>query len=153
IVPTVLDALDIAPPDGLRGRTLLATARGRDEPVSTYFESLSPALNRGWAPLRGIVRVGLKYIDLPLPELYDLATDPAEAHNLIGSRAEDARALREQLSTLGAASPDGSRIVESADARARLESLGYASSGVAGRSQYTADDDPKRLIGLDARLQ
>jgi predicted Zn-dependent protease len=153
IVPSILDALDIAPPDGLRGRTLLAAARARDEPVSTYFESLSPALNRGWAPLRGIVRDGLKYIDLPLPELYDLAADPAEAHNLIDTRAADARALRDQLSAFGAAPPDGSRIVESADARARLESLGYASSGVAGRSQYSADDDPKRLIGLDARLQ
>jgi len=153
IVPTVLDALDIAPPDGLRGRTLLAPARGRDEPVSTYFESLSPALNRGWAPLHGIMRDGVKYIDLPLPELYDLALDPAEAHNLIDTRAADARALREQLSTFRSPPPDGSRIVESADARARLDSLGYVSAGVGGRSQDTPDEDPKRLIGLDARLQ
>ena len=34
-------------------------------------------LDRGWAPLYGVVSGGLKYVDLPLPELYDLAPTPA----------------------------------------------------------------------------
>ena len=32
-----------------------------------------PAVTRGWAPLRGLISGGHKYIDLPLPELYNLA--------------------------------------------------------------------------------
>ena len=53
----------------------------RDRPL--YFEALDASLTRGWAPLRGIVQDGWKYIDLPDAELYDLATDPGEQHNRI----------------------------------------------------------------------
>ena len=53
----------------------------RDRPL--YFEALDASLTRGWAPLRGIVQGGWKYIDLPDAELYDLATDPGEQHNRI----------------------------------------------------------------------
>ena len=155
VLPTILDALDVPAPDGIRGTSLLplATGRGGDVHAITYFESLSPSLNRGWAPLHGVVRNGLKYIDLPLPELYDLDADPQEAHNLMASRAADANALRRVLASIGAADTGGARLAESAEVRARLESLGYASGGIQPRDRYTADDDPKRLIALDTRLQ
>ncbi len=39
-------------------------------------------LVRGWAPLRGVIAGKTKFIDLPVPELYDLAADAAEARNL-----------------------------------------------------------------------
>jgi arylsulfatase A-like enzyme/Flp pilus assembly protein TadD len=157
LMPTILDAVDAALPDGLRGRSLLAVAAGReaDTHTASYFESLSPSLNRGWAPLRGIMRDGLKYIDLPVPELYDLHADPQEARNLIDSRVPDVRDLRQLLSaaSAGAASSGAARVTEGADARARLGSLGYAAAGPPGRERYTESDDPKRLIGLDAQLQ
>ena len=155
VVPTILEALAIAPPAGLRGASLLGVAgrRVRDAPAASYFESLSPTLTRGWAPLHGIVRGGLKYIDLPLPELYDLNSDPREAHNLIETRAADARDLRQLLRASGAAPADASRVAETADARARLQSLGYVSASVPSRERYTENDDPKRLIALDAKLQ
>jgi Tfp pilus assembly protein PilF len=41
------------------------------------------------------------------------------------------------------------RVAESADARARLRSLGYVSGTVAPKAAYTEADDPKRLIVLD----
>jgi Flp pilus assembly protein TadD len=44
-------------------------------------------------------------------------------------------------------------VAESADARERLRSLGYVSASVPARARYTEQDDPKTLIGLDARLQ
>ena len=156
VLPTILDAVDVALPPGLRGRSLMPIAAGRegDTRADSYFESLSPALNRGWAPLRGMVRDGLKYIDLPLPEVYDLRADPQEAHNLIDSRPADVRDLRQRLSAVSTGTTTGAgRVAESADTRARLESLGYASSGGPVRSRYTQDDDPKRLIGLDSQLQ
>jgi len=155
VLPTILDALDVPAPEGIRGTSLLplASGRGGDAHAITYFESLSPALNRGWAPLHGVVRNGLKYIDLPLPELYDLDADPKEAHNLMASRAADADALRRVLASIGAADTGTPRITETAEVRARLESLGYAAGGTQLRDRYTEGDDPKRLIALDTRLQ
>ncbi len=55
-------------------------------PRPSYFEAMSAMLNRGWAPLTGLLSGRDKYIDLPIPELYDLANDPGEATNLISSR-------------------------------------------------------------------
>ena len=155
MLPTILEAVGIEAPSGLGGISLLAAARGRAEAParSSYFEALSPSLNRGWAPLRGIVRGSLKYIDLPLPELYDLAVDPTEAHNLVEARPDAARELRELLATQGATAAGTTRTAESADARARLQSLGYVSATVPARQRYTVDDDPKRLIAIDAKLQ
>jgi Tfp pilus assembly protein PilF len=155
IAPTILAAVG-APLDAkLRGRSLLASAGGRTEQAEpdTYFESLSPALNRGWAPLRGVVRGHLKYIELPIAELYDLEEDPGETRNLAAAREADARSLREALVEFALAPPPSSRVPETADARARLRSLGYASGMAPLRQRYTERDDPKRLMGLDARLQ
>jgi arylsulfatase A-like enzyme/Tfp pilus assembly protein PilF len=162
ILPTVLDALHIPPPADLRGRSLLpgAAERGAAVPVSSYFESLAPNFNRGWAPLRGVIRGDLKYIDLPVPELYDLRSDPRETTNLVAARTADVRELRALLEIPGAGRRPrgegaiaGSRVAESAEAAARLRSLGYISGTVPTRTRYTEQDDPKNLIGLDAKLQ
>ncbi len=43
LVPTVLDALGMGPPEGLAGRSLLALPRGQGagEPPAGYFEALT----------------------------------------------------------------------------------------------------------------
>ena len=46
-------------------------------------EALNANLTRNWAPLKGVTVNNLKLIDLPLPELYDLAADPGESRNLL----------------------------------------------------------------------
>ena len=100
IVPTVLDVLGIEAPPGLSGRSLLGLLVGRGEAPgapSSYFEALTASINRRWAPLRGVRDGGLKYVDLPLPELYDLAADPAEAHNLAASRPQELERLHAGL--------------------------------------------------------
>jgi arylsulfatase A-like enzyme/Flp pilus assembly protein TadD len=155
VLPTILDAIGAAAPTPLRGASLLPAARGEtgDPHAVTYFESLSPALNRGWAPLRGVIRDGVKYIDLPLPELYDLDADPGEARNTVAARPADAQAFHRLLESPSLAAAMAVRIVERGDARARLDALGYASGTAAARARYTEQDDPKRLIGVDSRLQ
>ncbi len=82
LLPTILDALGLPVAEGSSGRSLLPVVFGQvaEEAPSTYFESLSPQLNRGWAPLYGIVDGDMKYIELPIPELYDLEADPGRAH-------------------------------------------------------------------------
>jgi arylsulfatase A-like enzyme/Tfp pilus assembly protein PilF len=153
ILPTVMDALGVPLPPDLPGRSLLPLAAGEPQaPASSYFEALTAAANRGWAPLHGVVRDERKYIDLPLPELYDLRSDPAEQANLVASRPEGVLALRSLLSSLLVEPERPERQAESAETRERLRSLGYLTASAAPKSGLTDADDPKRLIVHERRL-
>jgi arylsulfatase A-like enzyme/tetratricopeptide (TPR) repeat protein len=150
IAPTILDALGVAADPALPGRTLF----GEAPPGATisYFEALAASLNRGWAPLTGVLVGREKLVDLPLPELYDLNADAAERENLIDRRPDRRRVLEASLRGFGGVAP-GVRRAEDAATVQRLRSLGYVSgSRPAGRKTYTAEDDPKRLIDLDLKI-
>jgi choline-sulfatase len=155
LVPTVLDALGAPIPDGLAGASLLPLAAGRAAaPASSYFEALSGELNRGWAPLYGLVHGRTKVVDLPIPELYALGDDPAEARNLAPSEPQRLEAMRARLAPLRARDGGAQPRAESAEVRERLRALGYVTAGPgAPRERYAEADDPKRLIGLDRLLQ
>lgn len=147
IVPTIRDAAGLAPLSTLPGRSLLREIR----PADSYFESLSASLNRGWAPLTGIIHNHLKYIELPLAELYDLPRDPKEAHNLRDEQRREAEEARQLLAPMLAASSTSQRTV-SAEEAARLRSLGYATGSSSPRTSYGPADDPKNLVDLDAKM-
>jgi len=154
ILPTVLDALGATPPSTVDGRSLLDEANGgRAAAVPTYFESLSASLNRGWAPLYGVVRGSMKYIDLPIPELYDLTADAGEARNLAPARPGDVGELQHILQTLRAGERATARVSETAETRERLRSLGYASATAAPKTHFTDADDPKRLVAVDRAIE
>jgi arylsulfatase A-like enzyme/Tfp pilus assembly protein PilF len=154
VLPTVLDALGLPLPAGLPGRSLLSLAAGRSaRAVPTYFEALSGQTTRGWAPLRGVTTGGWKYVDLPLPELYDLGTDPREERNLASARPAEVRKLRAALSAFHAEDRGPVRAAEGPEVRDRLRTLGYVSASAPVGKRYTEDDDPKRLIDLDASIE
>jgi tetratricopeptide (TPR) repeat protein len=150
ILPTLLDAAGQAVPRDLPGRTLLPTAERRDGSPSrpSYFEAMGGMLNRGWAPLAGVLVGRDKYVDLPIAERYDLAVDPRESSNLAGRSPERDRALAASLRTFAASAP-GVRLTEGPDAAARLRALGYIAGGAPAKAHYTEADDPKRLVDLD----
>lgn len=154
IFPTILQAvgIDSPPPRGLRrpGRSLLAPPPAASESSDSYFESLSATLNRGWAPLRGLLRNGTKWISLPLPEVYALPKDPGERTNLIDQQRPAARDVFAALPKESAWPPrrDATRPEDDA----RLLSLGYIVGTATSKESYGPDDDPKRLIGLDAKV-
>jgi Flp pilus assembly protein TadD len=155
ILPTVLDALALPAATGLPGRSLLPAATGTLEatPVATYFEALSGSLNRGWAPLFGVVRDGVKLVDLPVPEVYDLRRDPGETRDLARADGKRLAALRAVLAPLRSADAGaGARDVDPAT-REGLRALGYLAGSAPSRRAYTEADDPKRLIAQDALLQ
>jgi choline-sulfatase len=153
LVPTVLDATGATVPSTLPGRSLLPGAPlPPDGDVSSYFEAMSAMLNRGWAPLQGVVAGHEKYIDLPKPELYDLDADPKEASNLIDRRADRRRVLEARLKDFQAA-PPGERFAESPEVAAKLQSLGYTSGSAPRKAKYTEEDDPKNLMELDQWIQ
>jgi arylsulfatase A-like enzyme/tetratricopeptide (TPR) repeat protein len=152
IVPTVLDLLGEAPESSLPGRSLRTRdLRSRSAMRASYFEAMSSMLQFGWAPLQGVVAGREKYIDLPLPELYDLAIDPAEQANLFGTRTERSRVLAARLSDHHATLP-GAQQREDPDVVARLRALGYVSGGAPRKTSYGESDDPKRLVALDRLL-
>ena len=152
LAPTVLDLVGVATPANLDGRSLRAAAPG-DDPGS-YFEALNANLTRNWAPLKGMLHGRRKLIDLPIPELYDLAADPGEQHNIYAARRDEARDLESRLDRLagsGAAPPTPVPIDPDADAR--LRSLGYiVRPSAAPARKYTQADDPKQLVPLNTAL-
>ncbi len=150
IFPTVLEAAGLAGPPGDAGpgRSLLASPG--DAGSGLYFEALSANLNRGWAPLRGLLRQGKKLIALPLPELYDLAEDRSEVHNLIDAERELAATLLGALPAESVWPPARGEI--SPQEAARLRALGYLADSAPVRARYSPEDDPKRLIDLDRKM-
>jgi arylsulfatase A-like enzyme/Tfp pilus assembly protein PilF len=154
ILPTILGAVGAQIPAGIDGKSLLGVASGAQaEPAITYFESLSASINRGWAPLYGVSSGSLKYIDLPIPELYDLATDAGETRNLASERPADVRRLHTLLEGFRASDKPSTPRPESAATREQLRSLGYVTGTVRPKQKYSEDDDPKRLIALDRAIE
>ena len=147
IVPTILERAGMAKPAALLGASLLKTGVARD----SYFESLSTSINRGWAPLTGVIRGTEKYIDLPISELYDLPRDPGEKDNVRDARRRDVEQARAFLKSLNAQINAPNRDV-SDEEKAKLRSLGYVSGSGAMKTSYTAADDPKNLVQLDNEM-
>lgn len=147
IVPTVLEALALAPPGRLPGHSLLGPPSAG---VETYFEALTTALHRGWAPLFGVIRDGVKVVDLPEPELYRLVEDPEERENRYGAEAELARELLARRPAT-AWPPQRPAAIGDEEA-ARLRSLGYLVGSAPLREAFGPEDDPKRLVGLDRQI-
>jgi arylsulfatase A-like enzyme/Tfp pilus assembly protein PilF len=153
ILPTILDAIGAPLPASLDGQSLLPLATGESTaPTVTYFESLSASINRGWAPLFGVARGSLKYIDLPIPELYDVANDPAEAHDLSAAKPAETRELQTLLNQLRSADRGAAPGRERAETREQLRSLGYVTGAATAKPHYTEADDPKRLIAIDREI-
>ena len=152
LLPTMLGAVSVPAPAGLPGRTLLPGSDTEGDASSTsYFEAMSASLNRGWAPLQGILAGREKLISLPLLELYRLSSDPRETTNLASREPERRRVLEARLNDWHA-STAGARGAEEPETVARLRSLGYAAGGDTKKDRYTEDDDPKRLIDVDAAI-
>ena len=130
VAPTVLDLVGLAAEPDTDGVSLRAALDGGAAPAEpAYVETFQPWHSYGWAPLKAVRHRGLKLIAAPRPELYDLAGDPGETTNVIGSRPADAATLQRLLAAVEARPAAAVREVEDGDARARLEALGYVSTG------------------------
>ena len=150
IFPTVCDVLKIEKPPLLQGISLASFVEGKKvQPRTIYFESLSPYYNFGWGPIRGIIRDNKKYIDSPIPELYDLEKDFGEMNNR--ARQSELDAYRKMLSQIMAnqESSDSLGAEKGADKKTleKLKSLGYIGSypGVR-KKKFSPQDDAKVLL-------
>ncbi|MBI2572205.1 MAG: sulfatase-like hydrolase/transferase [Candidatus Schekmanbacteria bacterium] len=149
ILPTLLEAAGLPPLAEAPGASLFRLPA--DRPI--YFEALSIALNRGWAPIRGILRGSKKAIELPEPELYDLETDPRETMNLAGERPSDYAALIADLRGLAGELALPAQGKEDPELLKKLQALGYVSGSAPRKDTFGVEDDPKRLIHLHEAYQ
>lgn len=166
IFPTLCQLLDAAPPAHLQGQSVIPLIEGKErQRPEIYFESLTPYLNRGWAPLHGFVRGHVKFIDLPIREMYDLEKDMDENGNLaaqpqpvvIAGKNVKIKQLKRDLVKLkldlkGKHAMKRSEKVDP-EVRSKLKSLGYLSSGSAAKPKtFTEADDLKTLLPLQNRM-
>ena len=156
IFPTVCEALGIKKPSSLQGESLLPALKGQrlpDRPV--YFESLYPYYSRGWAPLRGFIFKKNKFIDSPIPELYDLKKDFDELNNL-ATEKEVVRLTSELREIIRRLTPsqkiDAARPADR-ETREKLASLGYVSSArLPSKKDFGVRDDVKVLLPYINRI-
>ena len=135
VAPTLVNALGLEP-DALpcSGRSLLPLIAGETSAQQVvYTETLAPFLDYGWSALRGLRWDDWSYVKSPVLELYNLAKDPVQEHNLSLDFAERVPRLDQwvdhyaasEKGTLGERPSDG----PNQDQLARLMSLGYLSAG------------------------
>ncbi|MBV9625049.1 MAG: sulfatase-like hydrolase/transferase [Acidobacteria bacterium] len=97
------------------------------EPV--YSETFYPFNSFGWSPLHSLESDRYHYIDAPRPELYDIAADPEEKHNLASEQNAVVAVLKDKLHSLLEHKPftpaaDASTAI-APDALEKLRALGY----------------------------
>lgn len=150
IFPTVCDILNIDQPPFLQGISLLPAIKGKSLPErDVYFESLYPYYSRGWAPLRGFYSGGEKFIDSPIPELYDMNADFDELKNLAqaGSLEKYRKKLAQIMKKSSLPEAEESRAGLDRESRDKLRSLGYISSSpVSQKETFSPEDDVKTLL-------
>ncbi len=160
LAPTLLDLLGQPDLPAKGGQSMVPLFRNIPDQKTVWkseyeMESMYGRFAYGWEPVRAMVSGGYKYIDLPRPELYNLAADPDEARDLLhpagngnptGRSNQTATRLRTALaSRLGlddGGRPDAAAL--SSERRAKLESLGYlGGSGGGGAGGDHPLIDPK----------
>ncbi|MFC4296337.1 sulfatase-like hydrolase/transferase [Novosphingobium tardum] len=89
VLPTVLDAAAIPAPPTLDGRSLLSTPAAFDKrPLFWRYDNMAAMRLGRWKLLR--------YPDRP-PELYDIAADIGETHNLADAHPDQTRSMLKQI--------------------------------------------------------
>lgn len=150
LVPTLLELMNLPLIENVHGVSFEKAARGLKQPAreAAYAEAIHPEHAYGWSSLYALRDDKTKFIEAPEPELYDLQKDPEELTNLATTRSEDVAAWRRQLNAslqeFGQADPSAQHLMDQ-EARERLASLGYISSGAANTGRQNRPD-PKHLV-------
>jgi arylsulfatase A-like enzyme/Tfp pilus assembly protein PilF len=162
LMPTMLSAVGVEVPSQVQGRNLLPDLRAENsEQMRTdpgdhgrvlYGETFLPRIHFNWSELRGSENTKYHFIDAPRPELYDLAKDPSEVHNLFTEKKAVAGEMRAKLVGMIRDYSAGKEMAEKTGLdpalMERLKALGYA--GFSGGSDPTISSrdlpDPKDRI-------
>ena len=157
LMPTVLGAVGLGVPSQVQGRSLLPELQAErdvqaNRDLTLYGETFLPRIHFNWSELRGSENTKYHFIDAPRPELYDLAKDPGEVHNLIAEKKAVAEEMRAKLVGMIRDYSAGKEMAEKTGLdpalMERLKSLGYA--GFSGGNDPTVSSrelpDPKDRV-------
>ena len=152
LAPTALDLVGVGLPASFEGRSVIPSVAGTRDEAPAYLEAMDANLTRNWAPLTAVATRDYKLIDLPTAELYDLRSDPHETANLFERDGERARTFESLLRGVTASfelrGSAAEKTTLNADARQRLQALGYVTSSAEPGARVFGDaDDPKTMIG------
>ena len=165
IFPTVLELEGIESPDHLDGASLRPLWSSPETPVAHHdaaadktprspervaFGETDYPVRFGWAPLKSVRAGGVKYVEAPRPEFYDLRVDPPETKNLYEPWNENVQKLRAMIVELRNRSVN-TRAEASEVSRQtldQLKALGYLGNnlGSTTAAQPSLLPDPKDKI-------
>ena len=142
VTPTVLDLLGIEAPPEQHGRSLAPLLNGDEQEVRPAFSEyddtrIRSVLDRGWKLVINPEAEAPACVpgspDFPFPierlELYDLASDPQELHNLAAERGDLVRDLKRLIDERFEGMTDrGQDQSIPDDLRRELEALGYVAN-------------------------
>ncbi|HTQ80610.1 MAG TPA: tetratricopeptide repeat protein, partial [Thermoanaerobaculia bacterium] len=159
LMPTLLELLGVDDGPPVEGRSLVPLLVGREPPPppAGYSEAFYARYHYGWSELRAVRTERYHFIEAPRPELYDLAADPGELHNLAASERRVVAELRRTLggfetaaqasTALGASRAPKAPIEEDEQTLRKLAALGYVGSLAKTEGKSWRDlPDPKDRI-------
>ena len=152
ILPTVLDLVGAAVPQRLDGESMTPYFAGTEQPSRTAFGETDYPLRFGWAPLRSVRADGVKFIEAPRPEFYNLRTDAAELDNRYEPWNSQVQKFRGMLAELRAKTPpsEPSKGVVAQGTIDELKALGYLGRADVGSATNVPEPsmlpDPKDKI-------
>jgi len=152
ILPTVLEITHISSPSTLDGESLkmYCTREKPQAPERIVYGETDYPLRFGWAPLRSVRMHGLKFIEAPRPELYDLRQDAAEMNNRYEPWNPQVQNLRGLLAVIRGKEPASSGGTIEQVTIDELKALGYLSRASDGSTTNVPEPsllpDPKDKI-------
>jgi arylsulfatase A-like enzyme/Tfp pilus assembly protein PilF len=152
ILPTVLELVGAARPEKLDGESLMPYFDGTQSGSRIVFGETDYPLHFGWAPLRAVRADGLKFIEAPRPEFYELQTDPGELKNQYAPWDATVQRLRKMLADFRAQMPKPapSEATVGMGTLDELKALGYLGPADAGSTTNVPEPsllpDPKDKI-------
>jgi arylsulfatase A-like enzyme/cytochrome c-type biogenesis protein CcmH/NrfG len=146
VFPTILAALGAHAPAGLQGASLLGPAFPLAPPRPIYSETYYPRLHYGWSDLASLILDRNHYIQAPEPEIFDLAGDPGETHNIAPGQSALADDLRAALSRFPRALQPPAPV--DAETLRNLEALGYIGNPAAAPVHGDLPDPKNRRAAL-----
>jgi arylsulfatase A-like enzyme/Flp pilus assembly protein TadD len=155
VAPTILELTGQPPLHVVSGVSLAPLLAGRtaDLQLRAYAETPEPYTLLRLSTIRTLTSGHWKYIWSTAPQLFDLASDPGERHNVIAQQPDQAAALHDELRALLTGAPprlrDDRRVALTSDDATRLESLGYVGAGAGSDRAGASGLDTFEVRGAD----
>ncbi len=151
IFPTILEQTATSRPTGKSEAVSLLSLLGSGAPSrSVYSETYYPKLHFGWSDLHSLIDGKTHFIRAPIPELYDVQSDPGETKNVIQDSRRTYVAMRAAIEPYVRAAAAPAAI--DPDDAAKLAALGYIGSTAAAADE-TNLPDPKTTIDVFRQIR